>query len=57
VDNDLAAARARSRKLLDGPEQEAREITSTLETILGRSDISAADIFKAQPVEGVPVTA
>jgi hypothetical protein len=64
VDNDLATARARARKLLDGPEQEAREITSALETILGRSDVNAAAIFEAhrqaaepEQVEVDPVTA
>jgi hypothetical protein len=57
VDDDLATARARARKLLDGPELEAREITSTLETILGRSDINPADIFEAHcpPVEAEQV--
>jgi hypothetical protein len=45
VGEELKDAEAKALKLLDPPRREYREISSTLATILGRSDFDAEDVF------------
>ena len=47
IAKDLTTARAKAQKLLDGPQQESREITRTLETVIGQSDLNAEQVFAA----------